>query len=173
MDTAGWDSGQWGFLLVTAERAREVGLDPAGYGAETAESPVNVRLGFSSVPVTVSRIEASARAEFAEYAAYVGGDVYGYSIEKLETWTKSPFPLGTQWRETETRTEWETVGGCSGFYGSETANLAYVWESAESELLGIISAENAPPIAAHDHIGGIYPNYCRVCGANFTPELVR
>lgn len=56
-DSAGWDSGQWGFVWVSAAAAETAGIDPKD--AETV-----------------------ARAEVAEYNDLLTGNVYGYTVER-------------------------------------------------------------------------------------------
>jgi hypothetical protein len=155
-DSAGWDSGQWGFVAVFHDRYAELmgtADDPTAPNAE----PVPVRLGWSRIPVTVTRAEALARAEFAEYAAFLAGEVVAYAIDRRVTWERAPeycAPGSTEttctghgWANPVTRETWEPVGGCSGYIVPD-GELGYVRAEANAELATIASGHGAEPIAA-------------------------
>lgn len=80
-DTAGWDSGNWGFVVVFRSRADELGIPGAKGG---------VKLPFTwahdGKTVTIETIEQSAeeqaRAEVEELNDVMTGNVYGYRISR-------------------------------------------------------------------------------------------
>ena len=60
-----------------------------------------------------------------EWRAYCEGDVYGWIVQQLVTWTKE----GSD----ETREEWEDVESCWGYYGRKYAEEAARQESGWEE----------------------------------------
>lgn len=94
VDPGGWDSGWVGWLFATPEQLRKAELTDPG------------------------QIEKSLRASFAQFAAWVSGDVVGYRIVD---------GAGTE------------LTSCWGFYGSDTFREPDGW--ALSECRAIIDAD--------------------------------
>lgn len=88
-----WDSGQVGFIYVSRKRAAE----------EWGEDFIDVR------------VLAGLVDEVEEYDQYLTGEVYGFEIEKAETFEKTSRKTG--W--TEEVDEWSDYDSCSGFFGSD------------------------------------------------------
>lgn len=90
-DTAGWDSGQWGFVVVFRDKAEEFGI-PGTSGGMTLPYKADVPLsgggltlrgnGRQTIMVTTVEQEAArqARGEVEEYNDVLTGNVYGYRI---------------------------------------------------------------------------------------------
>ena len=181
-DTAGWDSGQWGFVTVSRDRWRDdykvciahpgahdhvvtAEYGPCKYG-RTAESDARADadaielieytgtmrgpLWGNKVSMMLPRAECIARGAVAEYDAILTGDVYGYRVERLETWQrvkrgahggvilssvedgKRLYPTADDQRE-----EWETVDSCGGFVGESQ----YCEDEARSALQSVVAAD--------------------------------
>ena len=83
----GWDSGLVGLIFDTPERREAWGPH------ETS-------------------VEDILRGEVATYDQHLTGDVWGYVVERRETWTNATG---------DTMHTWEQVDSCWGFYGSDDA----------------------------------------------------
>lgn len=59
-------------------------------------------------------------ASDADVQAWCDGDVWGYIVQEEVTWTTT----NNKYLPAESRTAWETVDACWGFYGREYAEEA-------------------------------------------------
>lgn len=78
-----WDSGLAGLAYSTPQQVRD------GWGGDCSD-------------VTTDALEAALQADVAEYDAWLGGDVYGYVVERSTTGRPE---------------DWEEVDSCWGFIG--------------------------------------------------------
>lgn len=69
-----------------------------------------------------------AKPEMAEYKAWIEGDCYSYVVEKQVEWMATEYDAETF----PTKTTWEVVDSCGGYYGEEYAREAAL-EAFESE----------------------------------------
>ena len=92
-DSGGWDSGVVGLIFDTPEQRETWGFTGDDWG-------------------TPERIEEALRGEVKEYDQYLTGDVWGYVVERRETWTNG---------SGETMATWEHEDSLWGLYGSEYA----------------------------------------------------
>lgn len=94
-----WDSGQVGFIYVTKKKLREERMDKDWlekyYSGKTREEVITALL----------------IGEVTIYDQFLTGDVYGFKLFEKTTWKKE----GTD----VTKTEWEEIDACWGFYGSD------------------------------------------------------
>ena len=130
-DPGGWDSGQWGFVMVTRLRAEEFGIPGTPDGLKLPYTDENG----VTVETLEQEAERQARGEVEEYNDALTGNVFSYVIEKLETWAKRD--------SDETREEWETVDSCSGFVG----DADYCMTEGKAALEGILESEKPKVVA--------------------------
>lgn len=134
-DSAGWDSGQWGFVQVTRARWVELMADTD----PMAPAATELTIGMGRIAATVPAAESAARSEVETYAAYLRGEIYGWVVERavtvsthrIVTWGSAGY------REDGSRTEdWELVESCGGYIGEP--------EYAESEARATITLLTVP-----------------------------
>lgn len=84
-------------------------------------------IGFDDVISPRSDYDAARAVQMDEFIAFLEGYVYGYSVERLETWHAETDPEMTM----ET---WEDVDSCYGFYGYDHAEASALeaFETAEA-----------------------------------------
>jgi hypothetical protein len=122
VDTA-WDHSTVGFAYITREQ-----FDVASGGDPNEEIPVSdelvqfvtdmrVRKHLGETVATTPRVWQNLYGELKDYDDFVRGEVYGYVVEKSETWRKDSDP-------DEERQDWEEVESCWGFIGESEYALS-------------------------------------------------
>jgi hypothetical protein len=122
---AEWDHALVGFAYVTREAADELGIPGAKGGMAL---PYTTEDG-TVIATVADEAARQMRAEIEEVDDVLTGNVYGFVIEKCETWRKDSDPDDTDDR-------WEEIedGSCFGFVGETEYAMAEAKATLDSEL---------------------------------------
>ena len=106
-DAQQWDSGQVGWIVATK---KDILDNFTGYDKNGKRKPMRTLLS----PRMIKNAEEILRSEVKTYSCYIGGDVYGYTIEKKSTCDKckniSSDTSDSCWGFYELEDMWDHIG---------------------------------------------------------------